>query len=56
MTTAPAPERAVAASAHELTKVYGTGEAEVRALDGVTVDLHAGEFTAVMGPSGSPVP
>ena len=34
-------------------KVYGTEEAEVRALDGVTVDLMKGEFTAIMGPSGS---
>src|SRR5690349_24828477 len=53
MTTAPAPGGTVAASARQLTKVYGTGEAEVRALDGVTLDLHAGEFTAIMGPSGS---
>jgi putative ABC transport system ATP-binding protein len=37
----------------DLTKVYGEGQAEVRALDGVTLDLYAGEFTAVMGPSGS---
>ncbi|GAA5105674.1 ABC transporter ATP-binding protein [Alloalcanivorax gelatiniphagus] len=43
----------VAASAHDLVKVYGSHEAEVRALDGVTVDLHKGEFTAIMGPSGS---
>ncbi|CAA9369728.1 MAG: ABC transporter, ATP-binding protein [uncultured Nocardioides sp.] len=45
--------REVAASAHDLVKVYGKGEAQVRALDGVTVDLHRGEFTAIMGPSGS---
>jgi putative ABC transport system ATP-binding protein len=45
--------RGVAASAHDLVKVYGSDEAEVRALDGVTVDLHKGEFTAIMGPSGS---
>jgi len=44
---------AVAASARDLIKVYGKGEAEVRALDGVTVDLMKGEFTAIMGPSGS---
>src|SRR6476646_10270615 len=43
----------VAARALDLTKTYGKGEAEVRALDGVTVDLMKGEFTAVMGPSGS---
>ena len=36
-----------------LTKVYGAGNAQVRALDGVTLDLGRGEFTAVMGPSGS---
>jgi putative ABC transport system ATP-binding protein len=44
---------AVAARVLDLTKVYGTGDAEVRALDGVTLDILAGEFTAVMGPSGS---
>jgi len=42
-----------AARVVDLTKVYGTGGAEVHALDGVTLDLYAGEFTAVMGPSGS---
>jgi putative ABC transport system ATP-binding protein len=39
--------------ARGLTKVYGSGEAEVRALDGVDVDFEAGAFTAIMGPSGS---
>jgi putative ABC transport system ATP-binding protein len=43
----------VAASAIDLVKVYGKGEAQVRALDGVSVELHRGEFTAIMGPSGS---
>ncbi|QNN53817.1 ABC transporter ATP-binding protein [Nocardioides mesophilus] len=42
-----------AARVLNLTKIYGSGQAEVRALDGVTLDLHRGEFTAVMGPSGS---
>jgi len=42
-----------AARVVDLTKVYGSGDAEVRALDGVTLDIAAGEFTAVMGPSGS---
>ena len=43
----------VAVSARSLTKVYGQGAAEVRALDGVDVDFAAGAFTAIMGPSGS---
>ena len=43
----------VAARAIEAVKVYGAGTTEVRALDGVTVDIPAGRFTAVMGPSGS---
>lgn len=56
MTTAqqqPSPTSTVAARAIDLHKVYGSGSAEVRALDGVTVDLRQGEFTAIMGPSGS---
>jgi putative ABC transport system ATP-binding protein len=44
---------AVAARAVDATKVYGKGEAEVRALDGVTIDFHTSRFTAIMGPSGS---
>ena len=35
------------------TKVYGSDDTEVRALDGVTVDFEKGKFTAIMGPSGS---
>ncbi len=42
-----------AVSVTDLTKVYGTGDAAVRALDGVSVDFRAGMFTAIMGPSGS---
>ena len=34
-------------------KVYGTGDSEVRALDGVSVKFDRGRFTAIMGPSGS---
>ena len=48
-----ASTRFPAARVRELTKVYGSGDTEVRALDGVSLDLYAGEFTAVMGPSGS---
>jgi len=43
----------VAASVRHLTKTYGSGHAQVVALDDVSVDLEAGRFTAVMGPSGS---
>ncbi|MGO8869890.1 MAG: ATP-binding cassette domain-containing protein, partial [Acidimicrobiales bacterium] len=42
-----------AARAIGLVKTYGTGDAVVRALDGVDVELERGCFTAVMGPSGS---
>ena len=34
-------------------KIYGTGSAEVRALDGVNLTIRDGEFVAIMGPSGS---
>ncbi|MGQ4600441.1 ATP-binding cassette domain-containing protein [Nocardia sp. R6R-6] len=43
----------VAARAIELTKVYGSGDTQVRALDGVSTEFAKGEFTAIMGPSGS---
>jgi putative ABC transport system ATP-binding protein len=42
-----------AARAVDATKVYGTGDTAVRALDHVTVDIPTGAFTAIMGPSGS---
>ena len=42
-----------AARADEVTKVYGSGEAAVRALDEVDVAFDRGRFTAIMGPSGS---
>lgn len=45
----PAPLIALRA----ITRVYGKGEAEVRALDGVDLNIRAGEFVAIMGPSGS---
>jgi putative ABC transport system ATP-binding protein len=42
-----------AARAIAATKVYGEGDAQVRALDGVDVEFATGAFTAIMGPSGS---
>ena len=44
---------AAAARAVQVTKVYGRGDAAVRALDGVSVDFATGQFSAIMGPSGS---
>lgn len=37
----------------DLTKIYGSGEGAVIALDGVNLKIYQGEFVAVMGPSGS---
>ena len=42
-----------AARVVDAVKVYGRGENEVRALDGVSVEFASGRFTAIMGPSGS---
>jgi putative ABC transport system ATP-binding protein len=44
---------AAAARAVDAVKVYGVGDAEVRALDGITAEFPRGAFTAIMGPSGS---
>lgn len=52
-TTAPATGTTTAARVVDAVKVYGTGDTEVRALDGVSVGFPAGRFTAIMGPSGS---
>jgi putative ABC transport system ATP-binding protein len=53
-TTDSAPARtAIAARAIAASKIYGSGEAEVRALDGITVEFAEHRSTAIMGPSGS---
>ncbi|UQX87899.1 ABC transporter ATP-binding protein [Jatrophihabitans telluris] len=48
MNTQPAAARAITVS-----KLYGSGDTQVRALDSVSVDFARAEFTAIMGPSGS---
>src|SRR5919201_1719872 len=50
MDSLPAP---LLVSAADLVRIYGEGEAAVRALDGVTVGFPKSRFTAIMGPSGS---
>jgi putative ABC transport system ATP-binding protein len=42
-----------AATATNVSKIYGHGDSEVRALDNVSVQFETGKFTAIMGPSGS---
>ncbi|MCP3695749.1 MAG: ATP-binding cassette domain-containing protein, partial [Planctomycetaceae bacterium] len=37
----------------DVTKRYGSGDAEVRALDGVNLRINHGDFLSMMGPSGS---
>ncbi len=45
--------RRAAAGAVDARKTYGIGDAQVHALDGVTVSFEVGRFSAIMGPSGS---
>jgi putative ABC transport system ATP-binding protein len=49
----PPRQASPAAHAIDLRKTYGTGQATVHALAGVSVTFQRGHFTAVMGPSGS---
>ncbi len=51
--TAPSPSTVIAAAAVEATKIYGSGDTQVTALDHVTCEFARGQFTAIMGPSGS---
>src|SRR4051794_33509014 len=51
-TTLPQTTNA-AARAVDASKIYGEGESEVRALDGISVEFARSQFTAIMGPSGS---
>ncbi|WP_405891206.1 ABC transporter ATP-binding protein [Streptomyces sp. NBC_01527] len=52
-TTVSSTVTSTAARVVDAVKIYGTGDTEVRALDGVSVDFPVGRFTAIMGPSGS---
>src|SRR3954470_9038290 len=60
-TCVPTPTEGVGAAAvtapvvalREVRKVHGEGDGAVVALDGVSVELPTGSFTAIMGPSGS---
>jgi putative ABC transport system ATP-binding protein len=47
------PATSVAVAAAGVTRRYGSGEAAVDALRGVTIDVPRGQFAAIMGPSGS---
>jgi putative ABC transport system ATP-binding protein len=50
---APPPRVPPAARARNLTKLYGSGDTAVHALDDVTIELATGRLSAIMGPSGS---
>jgi len=53
ITSAPDVTTATAARTQGVSKLYGSGDNTVAALDNVSVGLGEGEFTAIMGPSGS---
>src|SRR4051794_18237210 len=49
----PPPREAPAVALNDVRKVHGRGDGQVVALDGISVGLARGSFTAIMGPSGS---
>ncbi|MEM9201449.1 MAG: ABC transporter ATP-binding protein [Actinomycetota bacterium] len=49
----PSVDATAAAAAVNVSKIYGKGDTEVRALDDISVSFNEGQFTAIMGPSGS---
>jgi putative ABC transport system ATP-binding protein len=53
VTTTIPPTTTVAARAVEASKIYGTGDTSVHALDAINVEFPRAEYTAIMGPSGS---
>jgi putative ABC transport system ATP-binding protein len=53
VTTTIPPTTTIAARAVEASKIYGTGDTTVRALDSIDVDFPRSQYTAIMGPSGS---
>ncbi|SIR60090.1 ABC transporter ATP-binding protein [Micromonospora avicenniae] len=53
MTATVGQQAQAAARASDVWKVYGSGEAQVVALRGVSAEFERGRFTAIMGPSGS---
>ena len=53
MTSTTLQRSGAAARIIDGVKIYGEGDTEVRALDGVSVEFETGKFTAIMGPSGS---
>jgi putative ABC transport system ATP-binding protein len=53
VTTTVPPTTTIAARAVEASKIYGTGDTEVRALDAIDVEFPRAQYSAIMGPSGS---
>jgi putative ABC transport system ATP-binding protein len=53
VTTTMPPTQTLAARAVNASKIYGSGETAVRALDEISVEFQRSAYTAIMGPSGS---